>query len=76
MTTYRMQSSGLIHTPGMIRWGINGYHFKKDRAKLRRVFTEGWGLPDKVIAALLSGAVPYTVDAEEAVVFTYEERKS
>lgn len=75
MSTYSLASNGMIYTPGIVRWAINGYHFPKDRAKLRRVFTEGWqGVPDKAIDALLSGKVPYTLEGEkgmENVVFSY-----
>lgn len=74
MTTYRLQSAAMIHTPGMVRWAMNGWHFPKDRKYLRKVFTEGYSLPPKVVDALLSGAVPYTVDADDAVVFTVEGR--
>lgn len=75
MTTYSLQSSPLIYAPGILRWAMNGYNFKKDRKYLRRVFTEGWtGLPDDAVDALLSGKVPYTLEGEkgnENVVFTY-----
>ena len=67
-TTYAMQSSPMVHTPGMVRWGINGYHFEKDRKAIRRVFTEGWSLPAKAVDALLSGKVPYTVNDENGTV--------
>lgn len=78
MTTYHLQSGPMIYTPGILRWAINGYFWKKDRAYLRRVFTEGWGLPDRAVAALLSGKVPYTLEGEkgqEMVVFTYPARR-
>jgi hypothetical protein len=68
MTTYRLGSSPMIHTPGMVRWAINGYHFKKDRAYLANVFVAGWGLPKKAVDALLSGKVPYTVNDENGTV--------
>ena len=37
MTTYRLQSSGLVYTPGVIAWAINGYSFPQDRKKMVEV---------------------------------------
>ena len=68
MTTYKLGSSGMIHTPGLVRWAINGYHFKADRKYLTSVITEGWGIPADAAKALLSGKAPYRVE-DEAVVF-------
>lgn len=67
MTTYRLGSAPMIHTPGMLRWAINGYAFESDRDYLRTIFTEGWGIPAPAAEALLSGAVPYTVEGETVV---------
>ena len=67
MTTYRLGSAPMIHTPGMVRWAINGYHFKADRKYLTNVFTSGWGIPREAAQALLSGKVPYTVEGETVV---------
>jgi hypothetical protein len=70
--TYRLQSSGLVAAPGVVRWAINGYAFKKDRAKLRRVVTETWkGVPDDAVDALLSKRVPFTVSEEGHVDFVF-----
>lgn len=71
MTTYRLASAPHVYTPGIVRWAINGYHFKKDRAVLVKVLA-GWNLPKSAIHALLSKAVPYTVEGE-TVVFTVED---
>ena len=71
MTTYRLESTPLIHTPGIVRWGI--HHYKTDRRHVTKVFTEGWNLPAPAAKALLSGAVPYTLeDNGETVVFEVE----
>ena len=67
--TYRLGSSGLVFTPGIVAWGINGYHFPEDRENIRRVFTEGWSIPDEAVDALLSETVPHTVE-DDVVSFT------
>ena len=42
MTTYRLASNGLCHTPGILAWAINGYAFPRDRAKLTAVFVDAY----------------------------------
>ena len=70
MKTYQLGSAPMIYAPGMIRWAINGAAFKKDRAALVRVVTEGWpGVTKAAATALLTEKVPYTVEGE-TVVFT------
>jgi homogentisate 1,2-dioxygenase len=64
----------MVHTPGVVRWAVNGYAFKRDRANLRRIFTDGYGLPDKAVHALLTGEAPHTVE-DETVIFTYPKEK-
>lgn len=68
-TTYRMGSSALIHTPGIVRWAINGYSFPRDRNVMLKVIREGYGIPTPAARALLSQAVPYTVEGD-TVTFT------
>lgn len=70
MTTYRLASNALCHTPGILAWAQNGYAFPRDHAKLTAVFVDGYGLPKPAAKALLSGAVPHTVEGD-SVVFTY-----
>ena len=66
---YRLGSNELVHAPGVVAWAINGYHFKRDRAVLRRVIVDGWpGVPDHAAQQLLSGAAPYHVDGDTVVV--------
>ena len=73
MPIYRLGSNELIHAPGVVAWAINGYHFKRDRAVLRRVIVDGWpGVPDHAAQQLLSGAAPYHVDGD-TVVFTVDD---
>lgn len=64
---WRLGSSPMIHAPGIVAWAINGYAFKKDRAKLEAVISDGWSLPIGATKALLSKAVPYRVDGETVV---------
>jgi hypothetical protein len=71
---YRLASSGLVNTPGVLRWAINGYHFPKDRKAMARVFIEGWGIPEAAAHALLSGKAPYTVEKNGVVVFEHGEQ--
>ena len=37
-----LESTPMLNTAGLLRWAMNGYKFKKDRKKLRRVFIEGF----------------------------------
>lgn len=70
MTTYRLASNGLCHTPGILAWAINGYAFPRDRARLTAVFVDGYGLPKPAAKALLSGDAPHTIEGD-SVVFTW-----
>ena len=67
---YRLTSSPLIHTPGIVAWAINGYAFKADRAAIERTLTDGYKLPVDAARALLSKEAPYSVDGD-SVVFTW-----
>jgi hypothetical protein len=73
--TYRLGSSDFANSHGMVRWAINGYHFPKDRKAIANVFVEGWKVPQPAVHALLSEAVPFTVEGTDdmpVVVFTFE----
>lgn len=74
-TQFTLPSTALFHTPGLLRWAINGYKFKRDRKKLLRVFTEGFSgdnapTPD-VWDKLLKGEIPWK-EENECVVFEAE----
>lgn len=72
MATYRLGSSSAVHTPGIIVWAINGYHFERDREQLLTIVSCTFAqVPVEAIEQLLSKAVPYTVEGE-TVVFTVE----
>ena len=74
MREYRLGSSPMINTPGILRWAISGYHFKRDRKKLLRVFTTGYvGSAEnpapsaEVFDRLLKGEIPWTQEGETVV---------
>lgn len=67
--TYRLASSGLVYTPGLIAWAINGYAFKEDRDGILRIICTTYSIPLRAAEALLSETVPYTVE-DGAVIFT------
>jgi hypothetical protein len=73
----RLLSCPMFNTPGLLRWAMNGYKFPEDRGVLLRVFTEGFPsdppVPANVFHRLLLGELPYTVDNDQAVCFTYGE---
>jgi hypothetical protein len=70
--THRLGSNSLVFAPGILRWAIGGYRFRKDRPKLRELMRSWPGLTDKQWHDVLSGKVPYTVDGD-TVVITFEE---
>lgn len=69
MKTYRLGSTPAIYAPGIVRWAINGAHFKKDRPQMARVIAQGWNLPEDAALALVTKQVPYTIE-NDAVVFS------
>jgi hypothetical protein len=69
-TTYRLLSTPMIYTPGILAWAINGYHFPEDRPQILKIMTETYSVvPEDKMDALLMGYIPYTVE-DEAVVFS------
>lgn len=69
-TSYRLQSSAMVHTPGLIVWAINGYAFDKDRMTILKAMADTLpGVPVPALQQLLSKSVPYRVE-DDAVVFT------
>jgi hypothetical protein len=67
MQTYKLASAAWIHAPGTIAWAINGYAFEDDRPTLLKILMDGWNIPEEAAKALLSKAVPYTVEGETVV---------
>ena len=68
MNTYNMQSSGLLHAPGIVRWAMAGYR-TGDAKKMVSLICSGWNLPSRAAEALLSGKVPWT-EKDGTVVFS------
>lgn len=72
MQTYRLGSSALVNTPGIVAWAINGYAFEKDRENIMKIMTEGWsGVPVEAFRKLLSTEVGYSIE-DDTVVFSVE----
>lgn len=75
MTTYRLGSSAMVHTPGVIAWAINGYAFETDRDQLLKTVSATFaGVPVTALRQLLSKEIPFTVEGE-TVVFTADETR-
>ena len=73
MPIYRLGSSGMVNSHGLVRWAINGYHFPKDRKTLVKVIAESWHIPAEAATALLSKTVPFTVEGtDEMPVVVFE----
>ena len=71
MLRLTLESSSFANTPGLLRWAMNGYKFKKDRKVLRRVFVEGFPHPQfthRVVHDLLCGKLPHTIDGGNVVI--------
>lgn len=64
---YRMQSGPMVSAPGLVAWAINGYAFKRDRPQLEKIIGETWSLPLAAVRALLSKAVPFSIEGESVV---------
>ena len=72
MAEYRLGSSSLVHTPGLIAWAINGYHFEEDRPQLLDVIAATYpGVPREALEQVLLRKIDYRVEGE-TVVFTVE----
>jgi hypothetical protein len=76
----RLSSSSFVNTPGLLRWAINGYKFKRDRKYLLKVFVDGYtgpGAPSpETFDRLLKGLIPYTVeDGPHGGTVVFEEAK-
>lgn len=66
--TYRLASTEMVSAPGMTRWAINGYKFKRDRKQMLDVMA-AWPVPREALRKLLAEEVTYTVEGD-VVVFT------
>ena len=70
MKTYRLGSSPMIHTPGILAWAQNGYQFEEDRPQLLRIMTSAFpSVPPEALDLLLKCEVSHTV-VDEVVEFS------
>jgi len=67
---YRLTSTEMIYTPGIIRFAQSMYF--SDAPAAVRILREGYGLPNSIADALCSGALSYQVEGE-TVVFSAQE---
>lgn len=68
--SYAMLSTPMMSAPGVLRWAINGYKFKRDRKRLLNVIKCWEGPSDEVYHRLLMGEIEWTVDENNSVIFT------
>ncbi|MFD1882024.1 hypothetical protein [Paracoccus pacificus] len=72
MAEYRLGSSSLVHTPGLIAWALNGYYFEEDRPEILGVIAATYpGVPREALEQVLLRKIDYRVEGE-AVLFTVE----
>ena len=67
---WALQSTSMVNAPGMLRWAINGYKFKRDRKVMLDVMKSWEGPSDEVYHRLLNGEIEWTVDENNSVIFT------
>lgn len=73
MADYRLGSSSLVHTPGLIAWAINGYHFEEDRSQLLAVIAGTFPtVPRAALEQVLLRKADYRVEGE-TVIFSVED---
>lgn len=66
--TFRLGSNQMVSAPGIIRWAINGYKFKRDRKKMVNVMKSWDGLTDAQWAKVLTGEIPHTIEGDVVVI--------
>lgn len=71
MATYRLGSASFVYAPGLVAWAINGAKFKRDRPQMAKIIADSWKVPHDAAMALVTEAVPHTIEGE-TVVFTHE----
>ncbi|AUH66927.1 hypothetical protein [Paracoccus zhejiangensis] len=72
-TTYRLASSSLVHTPGLVAWATNACLFEDYRPGIMKIMTETYpGVPQTAMEQLLIKRVPFTIEGE-TLVFTVED---
>jgi len=73
MIQYRLLSTPAVHTPGLLAWAMNGYHFEADRPTILHIMTNAFeGIPSEAMNGLLAGKIPFRVE-DENIIFEVEE---
>ena len=73
MTQYRMLSTPMVHTPGLLAWAMNGYQFEEDREHMLRIMTSTFeAIPPGVMHNLLAGEIRFQIE-DETVIFQAEK---
>lgn len=66
--TFRLGSNDMVSAPGIIKWAMNGYKFKRDRKKMVDVMKSWPGLTDAQWGKVLSGEVPHVIEGDVVVI--------
>jgi hypothetical protein len=66
--TVALTSTTMVHAPGMLRWAMNGYHFKRDRKKLIDVMACWKGLTREEWHGILSGTIPHMIEGDKVII--------
>jgi hypothetical protein len=57
----------MVHTPGILAWAMNGYRHTKDQGNIRKIFTDGYAIPNDAAHALLNGDEPHQIEGTSVV---------
>jgi len=66
--TVALTSTTMVHAPGILRWAMNGYRFKRDRNKMIKVIQCWTGLTRKEWHGVLSGTIPHTIEGDRVII--------
>ena len=67
---YTMLSTKFASAPSILRFAINGYHFREDRKAMLNIVKSWEGPSDDIYRRLLKGEIEWAVDEDNNVVFT------
>jgi hypothetical protein len=65
---FTLTSNSLVFAPGVLRWAMNGYKFKRDRANMVKVMESWPGLSKAEWRGVLSGEIPVTVEDDKVLI--------
>lgn len=66
--TFRLGSNQMVSAPGILKWAMNGYKFKRDRKKMVNVMKSWPGLTDEQWGKVLAGEIPHTIEGDVVVI--------